>query len=644
MAVNLAQTTFDLGGVAINYMPVVSLIKENDLIAGAVIRDLESGTEYRVRARAVINATCVFSDGVRKMDEPDAKTVVAASQGSHVVLPKAFLPGNSAIMVPHTPDGRVMFAVPWHDHVVVGTTDIGVDDVSLEPVPMDEEIGFILTNAAKYLTKTPSRSDVLSVYAGLRPLVKVGDAKSTAALSRDHTILISGAGLLTIAGGKWTTYRKMAEDAVDQAQTMAGLEERPCKTEHLQVHHVGEGTVIQFVHCRGLEKVEVPGYFRLAVLILRTINSHNRTLVAIVERTLTDETRALLDALLIQDTAGETIAPRKTSAYKLTLMKKLSQSTKPSKVKERAGDLALVERLYQSLQPVLDELALNQDGIQYYAHSVIKAEIFQLTRREEKDRYLHLLAFIVHQYYRLQDNLVDVLLSSLQSFQNGALREHKEQCYARRELRNESLKALIACVDMGLVKTLAAIAILTEDNALPDSEKVQRIRTLLSTDEAKRLLEKDNIAELKEALVNELVDDDYYAILAAKSLRIQNRVSPILKALTFLCEPSARELQSAIEHFKNKDGVIDKAAPVGFLSLDERKAVTKDAKFLVSLYKALLFLHVQGAIKSGTLNLKHSYKYRPLDDYLIDRDHWHRDKAALIERAQLQSFVDSATG
>jgi glycerol-3-phosphate dehydrogenase len=120
--------------------------------------------------------------------------------------------------------------------VVVGTTDISVDYVVLEPVPMEEEIGFILTNAAKYLSKRPSRSDVLSVYAGLRPLVKVGDAKSTAALSRDHTILISNAGLLTITGGKWTTYRKMAQDAVDQAETMAGLEERPCKTEHLQIH------------------------------------------------------------------------------------------------------------------------------------------------------------------------------------------------------------------------------------------------------------------------------------------------------------------------------------------------------------------------------------------------------------------------
>jgi len=236
LAINLAQTVFDLGGAAVNYMPVVSLIKEDDLIAGAVLRDLESGSEYEVRAGAVINATGVFSDAVRKMDEPDAKSVIAASQGSHVMLPKTFLPGDSAIMVPHTPDGRVLFAVPWHDHVVVGTTDLGVDNISLEPVPMDEEIGFILTNAAKYLSKRPSRSDVLSVYAGLRPLMKTGDAKSTAAISRDHTILISNSGLLTIAGGKWTTYRKMAQDAVDQAQTMAGYEERPCKTEHLQIH------------------------------------------------------------------------------------------------------------------------------------------------------------------------------------------------------------------------------------------------------------------------------------------------------------------------------------------------------------------------------------------------------------------------
>jgi glycerol-3-phosphate dehydrogenase len=236
LAVNLAQTIFDLGGAAVNYMPVAALIKESGLIVGAVVRDLESGKEHNVRAKVVVNATGVFADSVRKMDEPGAKSVVTASQGSHVVLPKAFLPGTSAIMVPHTPDGRVLFAVPWHDHVVVGTTDVPVDTIEREPTPMDEEIGFILTNAAKYLSKAPTRKDVLSVFAGLRPLVKVGDAKKTAALSRDHTILISNSGLLTIAGGKWTTFRKMAEDAVDQAQTMAGLDERPCPTTHLRIH------------------------------------------------------------------------------------------------------------------------------------------------------------------------------------------------------------------------------------------------------------------------------------------------------------------------------------------------------------------------------------------------------------------------
>ncbi len=386
------------------------------------------------------------------------------------------------------------------------------------------------------------------------------------------------------------------------------------------------------------EKVEVGSYFSLAALILRATNSHNRALIAIVERTLSAQTRVLLDALLVQEGTEETGTPGRTSAYKLTLLKKLSQSTKPSKVKQRVADLALIEELYQALKPVLVELVLNPDAIQYFAYSVIKAKVFQLTRREEKDRYLHLIAFITHQYYQLQDNLVDVLLSCLQSFHNTALREHKEECYAHRQQRNESLKALAAYLDLGLVETLATIATLTEDRALNDSEKVSCIRALLASRVSKRLLDKDHLAEIKESLVKELGEDDYYDILASKSLRLQHRVSPILKTLTFLVEPSAEQLHLAINHFKSKDGLIDKAAPVGFLTLDERKAVTQDAKVRVSLYKALLFLHVQGAIKSGTLNLLHSYKYRPFDEYLIDRARWQQDKATLIERAQLEAY------
>lgn len=388
------------------------------------------------------------------------------------------------------------------------------------------------------------------------------------------------------------------------------------------------------------EKVEVPVYFRLASLILWAINRHNRALVALVEATLTDEMRVWLDALLRQETGEEDSTPGRTSAYKLTLLKKLSQSTRPSKVKERVADLALVEKLYQALQPVLEKLALNQDSIQYFAHGVIKAKIFQLARRAEPDRYLHLVAFIAHQYYRLQDNLVDVLLSSLQSFQNSALREHKEQCYAQREQRHASLKTLVAYLDTDVVQTLATIATLTEDRALSDSEKVTRIRALLATQATQRLLEKDQLAHAKETLVKELGEDDYYAVLASKSLRLQHRASPILKALTFLAEPGAHELQQALHYFQRKDGVIDKAAPVSFLSPDERKAVTHGAKFRVSLYKTLLFLHVQGALKSGTLNLQHSYKYRPLDEYLIARDRWQREKEALLKRAHLQSFID----
>jgi hypothetical protein len=222
------------------------------------------------------------------------------------------------------------------------------------------------------------------------------------------------------------------------------------------------------------------------------------------------------------------------------------------------------------------------------------------------------------------------LLASLRSFQNGAIREHKELCYARREQRNESLKVLLEGIERGLVSTLTIIGSITEDRALSDVEKVTRIRALLATRESRRLLEKDPIVELKASLASELGEDDYYKILESKSVWIQNRVNPVLKALTFQAGPSVRKLVDAVEHFKEKDGAVDKSAPAGFLDPEEGAAVQKEGKFRVSLYKALLFLHVQSGIKSGALNLEHSYKCRPLDDYLIDRVRWQRDKQHLI--------------
>lgn len=236
LAVNLAQTAEELGAAMLNYCRCVGLVKENDVVSGVQIHDIENDTKFTVRAKAVINATGVFVDDLRKMDEPTAKGIIAVSQGIHIVLPKSFLPGNAAIMIPKTADGRVLFAVPWHDHVIVGTTDTPLDTHSLEPRALEEERDFVLTHACKYLTKDPKPEDVLSIFAGLRPLVKAGDGADTAALSRDHSIIVSGSGLITLTGGKWTTCRKMAEDVIEQAETLGGLDHKRCQTEEMQIH------------------------------------------------------------------------------------------------------------------------------------------------------------------------------------------------------------------------------------------------------------------------------------------------------------------------------------------------------------------------------------------------------------------------
>ena len=241
LAVNLAQTAADHGGVVLNYMAVTGLRKHEGIVRGVVARDTETGEEMEFEGRVVINATGVYSDGIRQMDEPGAEPLMAPSQGVHLVLDKSFLRGDSAILVPKTADGRVLFAVPWHGRVVLGTTDTEIADTPIEPRALPEEVDFLLEHAALYLAKGPSREDVLSIFCGIRPLVGSGADKSTAALSRDHVLMISDSKLMTITGGKWTTYRKMAEDTVDAAALVGGLDERPSVTADLPIHGRHEG-------------------------------------------------------------------------------------------------------------------------------------------------------------------------------------------------------------------------------------------------------------------------------------------------------------------------------------------------------------------------------------------------------------------
>jgi glycerol-3-phosphate dehydrogenase len=241
LAISLALTFSDLGGIPLSYMQVTGMYKGGGLTAGVTARDMESGRNFRIKGRVVINATGPFADSVRRMADPDARDIITHSQGVHLVLNGSFLPGDSAIMVPHTDDGRVLFAVPWHGRTVVGTTDTPLSAACLEPCPLSDEIDFLLTHASRYLRCHPKPSDILSVFAGIRPLVRSHDAIDTASLSRDHVLIVDDTGLVTIAGGKWTTFRKMGEDAVTVAARVAGLHDRPSITEGLRIHGWCEG-------------------------------------------------------------------------------------------------------------------------------------------------------------------------------------------------------------------------------------------------------------------------------------------------------------------------------------------------------------------------------------------------------------------
>ncbi|GGK27832.1 glycerol-3-phosphate dehydrogenase [Yeosuana aromativorans] len=238
LAVNIAQSAIEHGATVLNHYKVKKLFKGiTGLVNGVLAKDVETNQTYRLNAKVVINATGVFTDEVLKMDDPSAKNIIRPSQGVHLVLEKSFLPGNDAIMIPKTDDGRVLFLVPWHNRVLVGTTDTLLDGHSLEPKPLDKELDFIIETVNRYLTKKVGKEDILSIFAGLRPLAAPKDkSEKTKEISRSHKILVSDSGLITITGGKWTTYRRMAQDTINKAIQLGKLPNAKCRTKDLLIH------------------------------------------------------------------------------------------------------------------------------------------------------------------------------------------------------------------------------------------------------------------------------------------------------------------------------------------------------------------------------------------------------------------------
>jgi glycerol-3-phosphate dehydrogenase len=291
LAIGLAQTAAGQGAVCLNYCRVDGLLKNDGRIAGVRATDHLNGQSFEVAAKAVINATGVFTDNILRLDDPAAEAVIAPSQGVHLILDKSYLPGQAAILVPHTDDGRVLFAVPWHDKIIVGTTDTPVSRPVIEPRALPEEIDFILEQIGRYLRKIPTRKDIRSIFAGLRPLVK-SSSKKTAELARDHLILVADSGLITITGGKWTTYRRMAEDTVNKAIQRAGLAEKKCVTETLPIYN-GEVEGIRALAAANLKWGERL-HPRLPYIQAEIIWAAREELCMTVEDALSRRTRSLL--------------------------------------------------------------------------------------------------------------------------------------------------------------------------------------------------------------------------------------------------------------------------------------------------------------------------------------------------------------
>ena len=380
-------------------------------------------------------------------------------------------------------------------------------------------------------------------------------------------------------------------------------------------------------------RIEIPTSFRLTEAVSRAVQQRRRAIAKLIAQAMTSEVRLLLDSMFLRDETTTSQSP-----FQLTLLKRLSQSTRPTKIRERLVDLGVMKELHAKVAPILSVLNLGSEGIRYFAGSVARMRTTNLRRRADDDIHVHLVAFIAHQYYRLHDNLVDVLLKSVRTFENATLREHRDWCFDERKRHEHATECLLDDLDASVFQVLRQIREAVADDLLSDKDKVARIGLLVRPEQTAEAKSR----ALRASLVNDTADDHYFDILESRSVRLQNQVGGILKAITFQATQNIANLEAAIARFVATDGILDRTAPAVFLTGDERAAVLKDGKFRISLYKALLFRHVAGAIKSGSLNLEQSHKRRPLESYLIDRTRWLAEREQLLDRAGMTGFKDPA--
>jgi TnpA family transposase len=386
------------------------------------------------------------------------------------------------------------------------------------------------------------------------------------------------------------------------------------------------------------KKIEVPSYYTLSEIITDALKVMEKAVLDLVNKHISHTKKKLLDDLLSisEEYLTESKRDSKIKRYKITLLKKSSQSTRPSRIRENIEDLQCLKNLFIELEPIIKHLDLTPELIQYYAQIVIKSQIFQIARRDRK-RYLYLIAFVIHQYYKLNDLLVEALMQSVQTTLNTTSRAHKEEFYKARYSKQQAIKRLSQNLNNHLA-TLKEIESIINKKEVSDKEKVAVVKMLLAKDVDQEQIE-GYIGLLKKESDQILKDNDYYDILESKSLKLQNRLTQIIKNLEFDIETSNKEIIEAINYFKEKDGILGSDSPLNFLKEEQRKIIFNESgKFRVSLYKVLLFVHISDSIKSGALNFVHSYKFRAFEEYLIPKHIWNVGKKELLKRAGLTGF------
>ena len=398
-------------------------------------------------------------------------------------------------------------------------------------------------------------------------------------------------------------------------------------------------------------KTVLPGYNTLANLLVCWLNEHKQHLIDLVAQNLTPRQRQLLDKLLEKEgvaTATESAASADTEVsvrwhrYRLTLLKKPFQSTKPGKIKANVADFRLLRDLYREVENVVTALGLTRAGLRYFATSVLKAEVFQMTRRSAPDRYLHLLAFIAEQTFRLQDTLAETLLQTVQNALNATQREHKELVYAEREERHLRLQEVVTGLDQHLLQAFADIAHIVSDEGRTATLKVEQIGALVAQARPRTLLLEEQVQRLQTVVEENAPDQKYFLLLRRRSLKLPARVADIARELSIDEEATVAPLQAALRHFQEHGGHPQRNAPVDFLAPREQAALVDDAgKFQPALYKMFLFAHLAAGLKAGQVNLRYSHRYRSLDDYLLPPREWAERRAELLQEAGLDDWVDA---